>query len=140
MAVAILDLVVERGFGAEAEPLEDPDRSGLIGDHLGREFLDAGILREIENRLRQQIPEAATAKGGVGDDADFADVARPSVALAFEHGPLLDEVNDRALCRAVSTKTFGWSLLVEAEIDEVQVAGGGKGLAWYHGAFHTLES
>ena len=71
------------------------------------------------------------------------DVPAPSEMLTAHpsaYGPLLDEVSDRALCRAVSVTPFGWSLLVAAEIDEVQVAGGGKGLAWYHGAFHVVEN
>src|SRR4029077_10479888 len=33
----------------------------------------------------QQMPETAMAKGRVCDDANFADMTRPSVALAFEH-------------------------------------------------------
>jgi hypothetical protein len=35
-------------------------------------------------------------------------------------------------------KAFGWSLLIEAEIEGAQVAEAGKGLAFYHGAFHVL--
>lgn len=62
------------------------------------------------------------------------------------HGPLLDAVGDRALCHSVSAKSFGWSLLVEAEVDEVQLAGGNasegggprKGLAWYRAVFHVV--
>jgi 3-hydroxy-9,10-secoandrosta-1,3,5(10)-triene-9,17-dione monooxygenase reductase component len=54
------------------------------------------------------------------------------------HGPLLDLVPDRALCRAVSAKAFGWSLLVEAEVDEVQVGKTGQGLAWWRGEFQSL--
>ena len=54
------------------------------------------------------------------------------------HGPLLDAVGDRVLCHAVSTKPFGWSLLVEAEVDDVEVGPPGKGLAWWRGNFYTL--
>jgi 3-hydroxy-9,10-secoandrosta-1,3,5(10)-triene-9,17-dione monooxygenase reductase component len=57
---------------------------------------------------------------------------------ASDHGPLLEAVGDRLLCRAVSAKPFGWSLLVEAEVEEIQVREAGHGLAWYHGAFHTV--
>jgi flavin reductase (DIM6/NTAB) family NADH-FMN oxidoreductase RutF len=55
-----------------------------------------------------------------------------------DHGPLLDAVGDRVLCRALSIKAFGWSLLVEAEVDAVQAGVAGNGLAWYHGQFHVL--
>jgi hypothetical protein len=69
------------------------------------------------------------------------DLAAPAELLVAEntsHGPLLAAVGDRALCRTTSVKPFGWSLLVEAEIESLQVAGKGKGLAFYHGAFHVL--
>lgn len=60
------------------------------------------------------------------------------VASNSLHGPLLAAVGDRLLCRTTSVKAFGWSLLIEAEIEGAQVAEAGKGLAFYHGAFHIL--
>jgi 3-hydroxy-9,10-secoandrosta-1,3,5(10)-triene-9,17-dione monooxygenase reductase component len=69
------------------------------------------------------------------------DVPAPPELLATtpsDHGPLLVAVGDRILCHAVSVKDFGWSLLAEAEVDGVEVADAAKGLAWFHGAFHTL--
>jgi flavin reductase (DIM6/NTAB) family NADH-FMN oxidoreductase RutF len=69
------------------------------------------------------------------------EVPAPAEMLAVrksDHGPLLEAVGDRLLCRAVSAKPFGWSLLVEAEVEEIQVGEAGQGLAWYHGAFHTV--
>ena len=69
------------------------------------------------------------------------DVPAPAEMLTAnysDHGPLLDAVGDRLLCHAVSTKPFGWSLLVEAEVDDVHVAQASRGLAWYHGSFHVL--
>jgi flavin reductase (DIM6/NTAB) family NADH-FMN oxidoreductase RutF len=59
--------------------------------------------------------------------------ARPSI-----HGPQLTAVADRVLCRTTSVKPFGWSLLVEAEVEGLQVAAAGQGLALYHGNFHVL--
>jgi 3-hydroxy-9,10-secoandrosta-1,3,5(10)-triene-9,17-dione monooxygenase reductase component len=55
-------------------------------------------------------------------------------------GPVLDAVRDRIYCRVTATKPFGWSLLVEAEVEHAEVGQAGKGLAWYHGTFHVLES
>lgn len=69
------------------------------------------------------------------------DLAAPSELLVASnslHGPLLAAVGDRLLCRTISVKPFGWSLLIEAEIEGAQVAEPGKGLAFYHGAFHVL--
>jgi 3-hydroxy-9,10-secoandrosta-1,3,5(10)-triene-9,17-dione monooxygenase reductase component len=54
------------------------------------------------------------------------------------YGPLFEAAPDRALCRTAAAKPFGWSLLVEATVEEVQLSAGGKGLAWYRGEFHTL--
>jgi 3-hydroxy-9,10-secoandrosta-1,3,5(10)-triene-9,17-dione monooxygenase reductase component len=54
------------------------------------------------------------------------------------HGPVLEALGDRLFCRVTSSKAFGWSLLVEAEVSEVEVADQGKALAWYHGAFHEV--
>jgi flavin reductase (DIM6/NTAB) family NADH-FMN oxidoreductase RutF len=59
-------------------------------------------------------------------------------AASSLHGPLLTAVGDRVLCRTTSIKPFGWSLLVEAEVEGLQVTEPGKGLAFYHGTFHTL--
>ena len=89
--VTILDLIVKGGFGTEAEPFEDPDRSWLVGNHLGRQFFDPGILREIKNRLGEQVAESTAAEGRVGDDANFTDVARPSVTLTLEYGAADDQ-------------------------------------------------
>ncbi|HTW09249.1 MAG TPA: flavin reductase [Acidimicrobiales bacterium] len=65
----------------------------------------------------------------------------PSEMLAHRtslHGPLLDIVADRALCRTASVKAFGWSLLVEAQVEAVEVGRAGEALAWYHAEFRVL--
>ena len=54
------------------------------------------------------------------------------------HGPVLEALADRIFCRVTSTKPFGWSLLVEAEVTDVEVGEADKALAWYHGAFHEV--
>ena len=56
------------------------------------------------------------------------------------HGPVLEAVTDRVLCRMTDNKPFGWSLLVEAEVEGTEVGEPGKGLGWYHGGFQVLES
>ena len=54
------------------------------------------------------------------------------------YGPVLDVVADRAFCRSVAAKPFGWSLLVEAVVEAVEVSPAGNGLAWYRGGFEVL--
>jgi flavin reductase (DIM6/NTAB) family NADH-FMN oxidoreductase RutF len=57
------------------------------------------------------------------------------------HGPLLEAVPDRVFCRMTDNKPFGWSLLVEAEVEGTEVGDpAGKGLAWYHGGFRVLDA
>jgi 3-hydroxy-9,10-secoandrosta-1,3,5(10)-triene-9,17-dione monooxygenase reductase component len=56
------------------------------------------------------------------------------------HGPVLEALADRIFCRVTSSKPFGWSLLVEAEVTDVEVGEARKALAWYHGAFHEVGS
>ena len=55
------------------------------------------------------------------------------------YGPLLEAVADRLLCRLTNSTPFGWSLLVEAEVEETEVGEPGRGLAWYHGGYQVLE-
>lgn len=54
------------------------------------------------------------------------------------YGPVLDVVADRAFCRSASARPFGWSLLVEAVVEAVEVSPARNGLAWYHGTFEVL--
>jgi 3-hydroxy-9,10-secoandrosta-1,3,5(10)-triene-9,17-dione monooxygenase reductase component len=66
----------------------------------------------------------------------------PKEALAMRsspYGPLLETVTDRLLCRMTDSTPFGWSLLVEAEVEETEVGEPGRGLAWYHGAYQVLD-
>jgi 3-hydroxy-9,10-secoandrosta-1,3,5(10)-triene-9,17-dione monooxygenase reductase component len=66
--------------------------------------------------------------------------ASPEV-LAVErssHGPVLIAVKDRALCTTSAVRQFGWSLLVEAVVDQVQISASAKPLAWYRGEFRQL--
>jgi 3-hydroxy-9,10-secoandrosta-1,3,5(10)-triene-9,17-dione monooxygenase reductase component len=54
------------------------------------------------------------------------------------HGPVLEALADRVFCRVISSKPFGWSVLVEAEVTDVELGGASKPLAWYHGGFHEV--
>ena len=53
-------------------------------------------------------------------------------------GPVLESLGDRIFCRVTSSKPFGWSLLIEADVADVEVSGPSKALAWYHGEFHEV--
>ena len=53
-------------------------------------------------------------------------------------GPVLEALGDRIFCRVSASKPFGWSLLVEAEVVDVEVGEPSKALAWYHGAYHEV--
>jgi 3-hydroxy-9,10-secoandrosta-1,3,5(10)-triene-9,17-dione monooxygenase reductase component len=56
------------------------------------------------------------------------------------YGPVLEAVADRIFCRMTGNKPFGWSLLIEAEVEATEPGPPGRGLAWYHGAFRALEA
>ncbi|MCL6091527.1 MAG: flavin reductase family protein [Actinobacteria bacterium] len=56
------------------------------------------------------------------------------------YGPVLQAVADRALCTSYAAKPFGWSLMVEAVIEEVQVAQAGGALAWHHGNYRVVST
>jgi flavin reductase (DIM6/NTAB) family NADH-FMN oxidoreductase RutF len=60
-------------------------------------------------------------------------------AVASDHGPVLAQVADRLACTTSTWRDFGWSVLVEAEVDEVALGPGGPALAWYHGNFTTIS-
>lgn len=60
------------------------------------------------------------------------------VSTASAHGPLLEAVPDRAFCRSSAAKTFGWSLLVEAVVEKIEVAPTKNALAWWHGQYRSI--
>jgi flavin reductase (DIM6/NTAB) family NADH-FMN oxidoreductase RutF len=62
---------------------------------------------------------------------------------ASAHGPRLVVVADQLACRLVSQRPSGWSQLVEAEVEDVQLgdphlAPRRTGLIWYRGGFRSL--
>ncbi len=86
------------------------------------------LLNSVHRRLAQHFAGTLAAP-------EHLLVTRPSA-----HGPVLEAVTDRILCRMTGSKPFGWSTLVEAEVEGTEVGQPGKGLAWYHGAFQVLDS
>lgn len=87
----------------------------------------AHILGPSHRRLAQHFAGELPAPA---QDLD----AQPS-----PHGPVLAGVPDRLACRTLSWREFGWSVLVEAQIDGVVAGPGGRALAWHRGSFVTLE-
>ncbi len=98
----------------------------------------ADLLGHSSDRFVVHVLGAAHRRLAQHFAGDLAAPAELLVASNSTHGPLLEAVADRVLCRTTSVKPFGWSLLVEAEMEGLQVADAGKGLALYHGAFHVL--
>ena len=55
------------------------------------------------------------------------------------HGPRLLAAPDQLDCRVSSHHPFGWSELVEAEIEEVRLGPPRSGLIWYRSEFHRCQ-
>ena len=53
-------------------------------------------------------------------------------------GPALRAVPDRLLCRVEGSRVLGWSLLIEARIDGVELGPARPPLAWQRGRFARL--
>jgi flavin reductase (DIM6/NTAB) family NADH-FMN oxidoreductase RutF len=126
VGLTVSSVVLSEGEPAMLAGLVAPlsDLADVIGRPPG--YFVVHILGGAHRRVAQHFAGEVPAPAGIL-------AARESV-----HGPLLDAVGDRLLCRAVSAKPFGWSLLVEAEVDEIHVGDAGPGLAWYHGAFRVV--
>jgi len=115
---------------------EPPMLAGLVtpSSDLGEKLAGATerfvvhLLGATHRRLAQHF---------AGDVLAPADQLTTSTSA---HGPVLEAVSDRIFCQTTSVKAFGWSLLVEARVDDIQVGAMGKGLAWFRGAFHVLDS
>lgn len=126
-------LTVSSVLMAQGEP---PRLAGLIGPDtdLADELQAAGafvvhVLDDRHRRLAQHFAGLLPAP-----DADLAAEATP-------HGPHLRAVDDRLDCRVQRCADFGWSLLVEAVIEEstLGTTATGPGLAWYRGQLHRLS-
>jgi flavin reductase (DIM6/NTAB) family NADH-FMN oxidoreductase RutF len=65
----------------------------------------------------------------------------PEVDLAVTAsacGPVLVAVEDRLYCRVEQRRRFGWSLLIEAVVEGVELGPPAPGLAWHRGRFQRL--
>lgn len=60
------------------------------------------------------------------------------VVRASPHGPVLVAVTDRLACRVIDQRPAGWSLAIDAVIEQVELGPGGQGLAWYRGGFDVV--
>jgi flavin reductase (DIM6/NTAB) family NADH-FMN oxidoreductase RutF len=112
---------------------ESPLLAGLIGPDtdLADEIRAAGVfvvhvLGDHHRRLAQHFAGILPAP-----DEDLTAEPTP-------HGPHLRAVEDRLGCRVQRCSDFGWSLLVEAVIEEVTLGPAGAGLAWYRGQLQRL--
>lgn len=127
----LIGLTVSSVVLAQGEP---PLLGGLVGPltdlaevirHPGDPFV-VHILADGHQRLAKHF------SGELPAPADLL-AAEPSA-----HGPLLKAAGERLLCRTRVCREFGWSLLVEAEIEDLSAPAQGAGLAWYRGDFVRL--
>jgi len=104
--------------GPDTDLVEFVTRTGMFVVHL---LVDSPDHR----RLAQHFA------GTLGADADLL------TTEDSPHGPRLLAARDQLACRVIRTVPFGWSQLVEAEIEEVRLDGPAArpALAWYRGEF-----
>lgn len=128
VGLTVSSVLVAQGDPAMLAGLVSP--ASELADVLtsGPSCFVAHVLSAQHKRLAQHFA------GELPAPADLL-TTRPSA-----YGPLLEAAGDRLLCRTVSTKPFGWSLLVEAEVAEAQVGAAGKALAWWRGGFQVLPA
>lgn len=130
---ALLGLTVSSLVLAQGEP---PMLAGLLapGSELAETVCVTGarfvvhLLRDGDQRLAQHFSGELPAP------------AEQLVTQPSGYGPVLSQVTDRLACRCLAWHDFGWSLLVQAQVDEVTVGPARPGLAWYHGAFRSVPS
>lgn len=97
-----------------------------IGD-TGR--LIVHICRESDSGLSDVFAGIRPSPGGV-----FAD----SRTEMTEWGPVLTAIADRALCTVISREEIGYSGLVTARIDEIEVSGIRDPLVYFRGRYRHL--
>jgi flavin reductase (DIM6/NTAB) family NADH-FMN oxidoreductase RutF len=130
-ATALVGLTVSSVLVAQGDP---PRLAGLLSPatDLAEAVCSTGtrfvvhLLRPAHRRLAQHFAGQLPAP------------PEDLVAVASSHGPVLAQVADRLACTTTTWREFGWSVLVEAQIDDVTAGPGGPALAWYRGAFATV--
>ncbi len=115
---------------------EPPMLAGLISNES--ELADA-LEASSSGRFVVQLLGAAHRRLAQHYSGELPAPANLLAVAETPRGPVLEAVPDRVFCRVSSSKSFGWSLLVEAEVEDIEVGEAGKGLAWYHGGFHVLD-
>ena len=53
-------------------------------------------------------------------------------------GPVITDMADRAYCSKIATSEVGWSGVVEAEVDRVELSEGGRPLVHHRGSYFGL--
>ncbi len=124
--LTVSSVVLAQGEPARLAGLVSPDSD--LADELaaGAPFV-VHVLSDDHRRLAQHFAGILPAP-----EDQLALVPSP-------HGPVLEAVGDRLLCRVEDNGPFGWSLLVRATVEAVEVATARAGLAWHRGAFHRLR-
>jgi 3-hydroxy-9,10-secoandrosta-1,3,5(10)-triene-9,17-dione monooxygenase reductase component len=129
VGLTVSSVLLSQGEPAMLAGLVSPDSDlvdALVANSSGRFVVH--LLGGAHRRLAQHF------SGELPAPADLL-VTAPST-----HGPVLQVVPDRIYCRMTASRAFGWSVLIEAEVEQTEVGEAANGLAWYHGTFHVLES
>jgi 3-hydroxy-9,10-secoandrosta-1,3,5(10)-triene-9,17-dione monooxygenase reductase component len=86
-------------------------------------------LQPADQQLADRFAGLMPAPGGLfGSDADWRDT---------RYGPVLASRESWVGCRLDGARPLGWSLLIEATIERIELADG-EPLLHYRGRFHTL--
>src|SRR5204862_6537997 len=82
--------------------------------------------RQLADRVAGLLP----APGGLFAAGDWRDAG---------YGPLPADAGTWAGCRLASARPFGWSLLVEATIERIELGGADEPLVHYRGQYRELR-
>ena len=127
--LTVSSLVVSEGDPSRVHFLVAP--TAEVYDLLGRSgrFV-VHILDVSQRQIAELFAARRPAPGG-----PFASVAFTDSAW----GPVLDEVPDRAYCSYVTGVEEGYSILVSADIDRVELADLTDPLVYFRGRYRTLS-
>ncbi len=127
--LTVSSLVVSEGEPARLAFLVSP--TAAVYDLLGRSgrFV-VHVLDASQRSLAELFAARRPAPGG-----PFASVA----STDSPWGPVLDEVADRAYCSYVTGEEEGYSILVAADVDRVELADLTAPLVYFRGRYHTLR-
>ena len=123
-------LTVSSVMVAEGDP---PRLLGLVGPLTGLWEAITGSRPFAVHVLHAHQTRLADHFAGRYPLAPFEGVA----TTRSDHGPLLDAVPTRALCRLDGSEDAGHFVLVRAVVEQVEVAHGEDPLVLYRGRYHT---